>query len=193
SVEQPLTPASVKPNKPTSTAIYVVARNAGEGADRSSGPGDYQLTATEKADITLIGKSYLHVVVVLNVGGVVDTSFYKAINKATKPSSPGSVINYPFGYGLSYTTFASTVTSVKANASKVTVKVTVTNTGKRSGKEVEQVYFSAPQSGLDKPYQELAGYAKTDELAPGASQTLTISYDTTQMSSFDVRNAAYLM
>ena len=280
SVEQLLTPASVKPTKTTSTAIYVVARNAGEGADRSSGPGDYQLTATETADITLIGKSYTHVVVVLNVGGVVDTSFYKAINrvakdpkhgtaidslllmsqagqesgralvqvlngtvdpsghltdtwasryayypaaatfagndkntdteqygegiyvgyryfdsfyKAIKPSSPGSVVNYPFGYGLSYTTFRSTVIAVKANASKVTVQVKVTNTGKRSGKQVEQLYFSAPQSGLDKPYQELAGYGKTDELAPGASQILTIAYDTTQMSSFDVRNAAYVM
>src|SRR3954447_6403482 len=93
SVEQLLTPASVKPTKPTSTAIYVVARNAGEGADRSSGPGDYQLTATEKADITLIGKSYLHVVVVLNVGGVVDTSFYKAVNRVAKDPKRGSAID----------------------------------------------------------------------------------------------------
>ena len=67
------------------------------------------------------------------------------------------------------------------------------NTGSVSGKEVAEVYFSAPEGNLDKPYQELAGYAKTDELAPGESQVLTITYDTTEMGSYDTDKAAYVM
>ncbi len=60
------------------------------------------------------------------------------------------------------------------------------------GKEVVETYFSAPQTGLDKPYQELAGYAKTDVLAPGASQMVTITYDTTEMSSYDETTSQYV-
>jgi hypothetical protein len=103
------------------------------------------------------------------------------------------VVNYPFGYGLSYTTFDVKTQSVKADMGTVTVKAKVTNRGKASGKDVVQVYFSAPQTGLDKPYQELAGYAKTDLLPAGASQTLTISFKTTEMSSYDESKAAYVM
>lgn len=76
---------------------------------------------------------------------------------------------------------------------KVAVTTQVTNTGKVGGKEVVEVYFSAPRGGLDKPYQELAGYAKTDLLAPGASQTLTISFNTTDMSSYDESKSASVM
>ena len=83
--------------------------------------------------------------------------------------------------------------SVTADKDKVTVKVKVKNTGSVSGKEVAEVYFSAPEGNLDKPYQELAGYAKTDELAPGESQVLTITYDTTEMGSYDTDKAAYVM
>ena len=116
-------------------------------------------------------------------------SFYKKIN----PAHPKSVVSYPFGYGLSYTTFSIKVQAVHANAKTVTVQAKVTNTGKRSGKEVVQVYFSAPKTGVDKPYQELAAYGKTDVLAPGASQTLTLSYDTTQMSSYNPAKSEYIM
>ena len=77
--------------------------------------------------------------------------------------------------------------------SKVAVKVKVTNTGAAGSKEVVEIYVSAPQAGLDKPYQELAGYGKTDTLAPGGSQVLTISFDTTQLSSYDEASAAYVM
>lgn len=100
---------------------------------------------------------------------------------------------YEFGYGLSYTTFNMNVVSVEADEKHVTVKVNVKNTGNYSGKEVAQVYFSAPSGKLDKPYQELAGYGKTDLLAPGQSQTITISYDTSEMSSYSEDDAAYIM
>lgn len=102
-------------------------------------------------------------------------------------------INYNFGYGLSYTTFDIKTDEVKADADKITVKATVTNTGDRAGKEVVQVYFSAPDGTIPKPYQELAGYGKTDEIKPGESQTITISFDTSEMSSYSEEKAAYIL
>ena len=68
----------------------------------------------------------------------------------------GVDVSYPFGYGGSYTSFAMSTKSVKADKDKVTVQVKVKNTGTVSGKEVAEVYFSAPDGELDKPYQELA-------------------------------------
>ena len=245
----------------TDTAIYVIARNSGEGSDRSSGKGDYLLSDDERANLELLGKTFDNVVVVLNVGGIIDTKFFSEINgldsmllmsqagmtggdalvevlngtvnpsgKLTdtwpvnfddNPSSAGFAnedennaqelynddifvgyryydtfgkdVSYEFGYGGSYTTFAMQTQSVTADKDKVTVKVKVKNTGSVSGKEVAEVYFSAPEGKLDKPYQELAGYAKTDELAPGESQVLTITYDTTEMGSYDTDKAAYVM
>ncbi len=101
---------------------------------------------------------------------------------------------YEFGYGLSYTDFDIEVTGVEADANNVTITAEVTNTGDTySGKEVVEVYFSAPDGELEKPYQELAAFGKTDELAPGESQTLTISYKTTEMSSYSEEKAAYIM
>ena len=106
----------------------------------------------------------------------------------------GVDVAYPFGYGLSYTDFDIAVDSVMVDPDDVTVAATVTNTGTEfSGKEVVQVYFSAPDGALEKPYQELAAYAKTDELAPGESQNLTISWKTSDMSSYSEEMAAYVM
>ncbi len=101
---------------------------------------------------------------------------------------------YEFGYGMSYTTFETEPVSVTADAQNVTVQVKVTNTGDTySGKEVVQVYFSAPDGELEKPYQELIGYAKTDVLAPGQSQTVSITFKTDEMSSYSEEKAAYIM
>ena len=101
---------------------------------------------------------------------------------------------YEFGYGLSYTTFAIKTNSVKADAETVSVDVTVTNTGKTyAGKQVVQVYYSAPDGALEKPYQELAAYAKTDTLEPGQSQQLTISFRTASMASYSEDKAAYIL
>ena len=281
SVEQRLTASSVQPTKTTDTAVYVLARNSGEGADRTSGAGDYQLAPVEAADLAAIGHAYKRVIVVLNTGGIVDTSFFRTINASTtdpeqgqaldamllmsqagqesgnavtdvlsgkvtpsgrltdswassygyypasatfggndgntttesydegiyvgyryfdsffkriKPSDPASVVTYPFGYGLSYTGFAVKTLGVTADPKTVTVQARVTNTGRTyTGKDVVQVYFSAPTGRLDKPYQQLAGYAKTGDLAPGASQTVSVRFSTTDMASYDSAKAAYVM
>ena len=106
----------------------------------------------------------------------------------------GLDVAYPFGYGLSYTDFGISVVDVTADADKVTVTAAVTNIGSEyAGKEVVEVYFSAPQIDIEKPYQELAAYGKTDELAPGETQTLTVSFDTADMSSYSEAQAGYVM
>jgi beta-glucosidase len=281
SVEQALTQQSARPTSATDTAVYVVARNSGEGTDRTSGSGDYELADVERANLEVLGSTYAHVVVLLNVGGVVDTSFFDEVNadandpdggmaldalllmsqagqesgtavtevlngtvtpsgkltdtwasdysyypaaddfasndgdslheeydegiyvgyryfdslyKSIDAADPASVVNYPFGFGLSYTDFQVEPQSVTADMGSVTVKARVTNVGDTySGKEVVEVYVSAPTTGLDKPYQQLTGYAKTDELAPGDSQTVTIGFRTTDLASYDQERAAYVL
>ena len=92
---------------------------------------------------------------------------------------------YPFGYGLSYTTFAVEKPAVTFRDNEICVSTEVTNTGDRAGKEVIQVYYSASQGKLGKPAKELAGYQKTRELKPGESQKIYIRFDRDQMASYD--------
>ncbi|MCQ2983075.1 MAG: glycoside hydrolase family 3 C-terminal domain-containing protein [Treponemataceae bacterium] len=96
---------------------------------------------------------------------------------------------YPFGFGLSYTTFAQKVTSCTWSGTGkdavLTVSVTVTNTGAVAGKEVVQLYIGAPEGKLDKPARVLAGFAKTAELAPKAAETVTITVPAAVFASFD--------
>lgn len=96
-------------------------------------------------------------------------------------------IQYPFGYGLSYTDFEWDVTDFKANDKEISAKVNVTNVGNTAGKEVVQMYFSAPyyEGGIEKSAIELAAYGKTKLLAPGESQTLTLTFNTEDMASYD--------
>lgn len=246
----------------TNTGVYVISRLAGEFKDRTATPGDYYLTDIEKSNIQKMAANFENSIVVLNVGGIMDTKFFdetegldslllmsqagmrggdavvKVLNGEVTPSGKltdtwavnyedyNSSANfgdndgentqedytddiyvgyryfdtfnvtpaYEFGYGASYTDFDIEVDAVTADASRVTVKATVTNIGDvYSGKEVVQVYFSAPDGTLEKPYQELAAFGKTDELAPGESQTLTLSYNTTDMSAYSEELAAYIM
>lgn len=246
----------------TDTCIYVLARNAGEGADRTDTPGDYELSLTEKKNLNKITKTFDKVILVINAGGAIDTKYIRAnegidsiivmgqagqrggdalaeiLDGDVTPSghlgaswpenytdlplsgtwgnNDGNVDQedytdgiyvgyrfydtfnvtpaYCFGYGLSYTTFDIKTDEVTADANNVNVKVTVTNTGDTyTGRQVVQVYFSAPDGEVEKPYQELAGFAKTDDLAPGESQTLTISFRTADMSSYVTAKAAYIM
>ena len=281
SVEQALTATTVQPTAPTETAIYVIPRTSGEGLDRKSIKGDYQLADVERANIELLGQTYTNVIVALNVGGVIDTAWYDEINagevdptggtavdslllmsqggqetgnalvevlngtvtpsgkltdtwaskynyypasasfasndgnalvenytegiyvgyryfdsfaKSIDPANIDGVVDYPFGYGLSYSDFQIATTSVKADINTITVKARVTNVGSDfTGREVVEVYASAPQAGIDKPYQALAGYAKTDALAPGASQVVTITFDTASLASYDVTKAANVL
>lgn len=93
-------------------------------------------------------------------------------------------VRYPFGFGLSYTNF-STDAHAMVEDDTITVTATVTNTGDREGKEVVQVYASAPQGVLGKPARQLMGFAKTALLAPGDRQTITIRFAVDQMASYD--------
>ena len=268
----------------TDVGIYVLTRIAGEGADRDMMSyqinqeysdsidydtvtgGDYLLSDTEKDNIRLMSEHFDKSIVVLNVSGVMDTSYFATlpeldsllvmgaagqeagnalldiVNGKVTPSGKlvdtwarqysdypasetfavtrdgdqnrvyeeykegiyvgyryfdtfGITPEYEFGYGASYTDFDIAVDSVTADEENVTVVATVKNIGKKySGKEVVQVYFSAPDSdAAEKPYQELAAFAKTDELAPGSKQTLTITFKTTDMNYYNEDEAAYMM
>ncbi len=246
----------------TDTAIFVISRNSGEGADRSDVAGDYQLYEEERQALTTVAAAYEKCIVVLNVGGVIDTKFIQEIpginavllmsqagniggyaladvicgdvtpsgkltttwarNYGDYPSSAhfshndGDVDDayyeegiyvgyryfdtfgvepaYPFGFGRSYTDFAIEPVSTAADFRQVTVKVKVTNIGNTyAGKEVVQIYYSAPKGTLEKPYQELAAYAKTRLLSPGESQMLTISFLTKSMASYSEVQASWIL
>ena len=102
-------------------------------------------------------------------------------------------VAYPFGFGLSYTTFQFSKPVAKAKGKDaVEVSVTVRNTGTVAGKEVAQVYVKAPQGRLEKPAQELKAFAKTRELKPGESQTLTMVIPVRDLASFDEANSQWL-
>jgi beta-glucosidase len=101
-------------------------------------------------------------------------------------------VAYPFGYGLSYTTFEFSKPVVKVNGNDITVSVTVKNTGKVAGKEVAQVYVSAPKGQIEKPVHELKAFAKTRELQPGESETLTMKIGKRYLASFDEANSQWL-
>ncbi|MGN0298534.1 MAG: glycoside hydrolase family 3 protein [Lachnospiraceae bacterium] len=246
----------------TDTAIYVLSRNSGEGRDRRDEPGDYELDELEKTVIKKLSDYYKNLVVVLNVGGVIDTEFlreemnagaillmsqagniggYALADVLTGKVNPSGHLTttwaahyqdyptsntfshrngdiddeyytdgiyvgyryfdtfdvtpaYPFGFGLSYTDFSIETQKVAVCGDTILVDVKVTNTGtKFTGKEVVQVYYSAPKGSLEKPYQELAAFAKTSELFPGESQTLQLTFKAASMASYSEQRASYLL
>ena len=101
-------------------------------------------------------------------------------------------VAYPFGFGLSYTTFDFSQPKVKVSDNEVTVSITVKNTGSVSGKEVAQVYVSAPKGILEKPAHELKAFAKTRELKPGEQQTLVMTIQKRELASFDEAHSQWL-
>ena len=239
--------------KNADTAIILIHRYSLEGADRSPEKGDFYLTDTEQQMVTAVTESFSHSVVVLNVGGMVDTAWIREnpkidgallawqagmegcgaiadilcgdVNPSGKlvdtfarefsdyPSAdtfhesrdyvnyyediyvgyryfetvPGAKekVVYPFGYGLSYTTFDFSQPVAKLSGDTIKISFTVQNTGDRPGKEVAQVYFSALQGKLGKPALELADFQKTRLLAPGESQAITVTFPVSQMASYD--------
>lgn len=246
-------------------AIITIARNAGENADRVI-RNDYTLTEVERNLLNDVCEAYhsagKKVVVILNVGGIIETESWKnlpdAILIAWQPGQEGGYsvadilsgevnpsgklpvtfpnnitdaptssnfplydapafswapvqakkdvdytvyqegiylgyryfktkeksVSYPFGYGLSYTTFAYSKPVMKNVKNGFDAAITVTNTGKVAGKEVVQLYVTAPQGAVEKPAMELKAFAKTRELQPGESQTLTMHVSNYDLGSY---------
>ncbi len=231
-----------------STAIVIIGRTAGEEMDATLTEGSFLLTALEKDMLSKVRKAFEKVVVLLNVGGLIDMSFVNeyapdsvlyvwqggmtggtgtadvltgkvspsgklpdtiAYSVKDYPSDPyfgdrvrnfysedifvgyrwfetfaPEKVLYPFGFGLSYTTFDVKTISV-SGSNTLTFKVSVTNTGKFSGKEVVQVYCGASQGKLGKAARVLCGFAKTKELAPNETQELEISVRLETLASYD--------
>ena len=100
---------------------------------------------------------------------------------------------FPFGYGLSYTGFEVTGSQVSAERQRICVSASIKNVGQRPGKETLQLYVSVPEGQLDQPFQTLAAFAKTDELAPGETQKVSLFFNLSDLASFDTENAAYIL
>ena len=100
-------------------------------------------------------------------------------------------VAYPFGYGLSYTTFEMGKPAVKVHGNNIEVIVTIKNTGKVAGKQVAQVYVTAPKGAYEKPLKELKTFGKTRELKPGESQTLKMTLEKRDLASFDEANSQW--
>ena len=97
---------------------------------------------------------------------------------------------FPFGFGLSYTSFSLTGTAVRASGGDILIETTVTNTGRAAGKEVVQAYCSAPQGALGKASRSLAAFAKTELLAPGQSQRVELRFSLDSQASYDDSGAS---
>jgi len=265
-------------------AIFTISRNAGEGDDRKATDGDWTLTGQEREMLQVLADTYhaagKKLVVVLNIGGVIETASWKHIpdavllawtpgqeggyavadvlSGAANPSgklpmtfpvnyydipssynfpanvkadpsfnpfastatvkkqlkkdvdytdyaeglnvgyryftTAGKNVSYPFGYGLSYTSFEYSKPVVKVEKDgSVVASITVKNTGSVAGKEAVQLYVSAPAGGLEKPACELKAFAKTAELKPGESQVLTMKVDAYTLASFNPETSAWEM
>jgi beta-glucosidase len=249
-------------------ALFTIGKHSGEFVDRTL-EKDFNLTSSEKAAFEAVSKAFhaqgKKVVVILNIGGVIETASWRdnadaillawqgglesgnaiadilkgTVNPSGKlattfpityqdePSTknyPGKVIQeipnkllladtdaaevtyeegiyvgyryyntfnikpaFPFGYGLSYTTFThnNLTLSSKTFKNAIKVKITITNRGKVAGKEVVQLYLSAPKSQLNKPESELKAFGKTKLLQPNESQTLSFNITTNDLASFN--------
>ena len=270
-------------------AVVVISRFSGEGWDRSSvecnnefnpwetetsmpkiskevfPDGDFYLTSREKAMLSMVKERFDNIVVILNIGGIIDLSWVKdddqissallawqggmegglamaelltgkgnpsgkladtfAAKTEDYPSTanfhesfdyvnytediyvgyryfetiPGAKekVVYPFGYGLSYTTFDLDIPVVEQTEDEICANVQVTNTGDVAGKEVVQLYFEAPQGVLKKPARQLAAFAKTRLLLPGETQLVRLSFQKEEMASYDdlgkIAKSAYIL
>ncbi len=266
-------------------AIITIGRNSGEGYDRGSGEGDFNLAGAEKQIIRTVADAFHRAekrcAVILNVGGVVETASWRDIPDAIllawqagqetgnciadvisgkvnpsgrlastfpiryedvpssanfpglvletgagdetddqaagttgpPPSSPSEVVYkediyvgyryydtfnvntaYEFGYGLSYARFEYDNLKVSSDRfdNTLTLSVDIINTGSVAGKEVAQLYISAPANRMEKPDKELKGFAKTGLLAPGESQIITFEINARDLSSFDTASSSWI-
>ena len=255
----------------TDTAVISISRFSGEGWDRDLKghpmyeKGDFYLSNAESAMVDKVKKYFPRIIVVMNVGGMVDTEWFcnedaidgvlmawqggieggtaaaellcgignpsgKLTDSFAKqledyPSTAGfhesesyvdysediyvgyryfetipggaEKVNYPFGFGLSYTSFDWEIGSVEENDGRFTARVSVKNTGDVAGKEVIQVYLEAPEGRLGKASRSLIAFKKTELLEPGRTQELSLTWDIHAMASYDdlgkVAKAAYIL
>lgn len=137
---------------------------------------------------TAIARNYEDYPTANNFGGEIFNNYAEDIYVGYRyfETFAKDVVLYPFGYGLSYTTFRTELAGEIAEANDVVlVPVKVTNTGVTVGQHVVQIYYSAPQGVLGKPAVELAGFAKTKSLAPAETEMITIAFDRQLMASYD--------
>lgn len=245
----------------TDIAIYVLTRQTGEAADRKEVPGDFLVMPEEVKHLQTLCRYYQNVVLILNVGGMMDLSFTEELPLAAivhltqggmesgngladvltgKVSPSGKMADtwavryadypcadtfaycngdtlqedynegiyvgyryfdsfrvaprYPFGYGLSYTSFEMGQAEVSMDGTTVNVCVPVTNTGAAyAGKEVVQIYVSSPDGRMEKEYQSLRAFAKTRELKPGETETVKLTFPMESCASFDMDNGAWVL
>ncbi|MBQ3871816.1 MAG: glycoside hydrolase family 3 C-terminal domain-containing protein, partial [Clostridia bacterium] len=260
----------------TDTAVVSISRFSGESWDRKTGKtdvtaaeamngevvkmsdmlfekGDFYLSDAERKMLDRVSSVFKKTIVVLNVGGMVETACYKedpridAVLMAFQGGMEGACaaaellmgkdvptgkltdtyareltdypgtehfydsneyvdytediyvgyrffetipgmkekVVYPFGYGLSYTSFSLSDQKVSFTDTEITASTVVTNIGNSRGREVVQVYYTAPKGKLGKPAIELGGYIKTRMLSPGEKETVSVSFPISSMSSFD--------
>lgn len=235
--------------KESNVAIVIIGRTAGEDKDNSASKGSYFLTDGEEEMLRKVCGAFDRVVVVLNVGNIIDMSFvdkYKpqAVLYAWQGGSEGGhgtvdvlmgkvcpsghlsdtiamdiedypstanfggkefnhyeediyvgyryfetvaadKVRYPFGFGLSYTTFERSYVYGITEFDEISLNVRIKNTGSVEGKDVVQVYYEAPQGKLCKPLRQLVSFAKTESILPGEETSVNITFDISKMASFD--------
>ena len=249
----------------TDTAVIAICRHSGEGYDKTADCGYFELEPEEKELIADVLANFAHVIVLLNTGAVIDTSWIAneekieaalmlwqggmegglaaadmlvgddapsgklvdtlACSLADYPSTEGfhesedyvkytedifvgyryfetipgkkNAVVYPFGFGLTYTTFKISDIFVSASDRRIFVSADVKNTGTRAGKEVVEVYYSAPKGKITKEKTALAAFAKTPTIEPGKTATVTMYFDIADMASYDdagdVKKNAYVL
>jgi beta-glucosidase len=122
-----------------------------------------------------------------NVKNVDVTDYAEGINVGYRYFvTSGKPVSYPFGYGLTYTTFIYSNAKVQKKDNKYIATVTIKNSGEREGKEIVQLYVTAPKSNMDKPAMELKAFTKTRALKPGESQTVAMTFTNYDLASYDV-------
>lgn len=244
----------------TETAIYVLTRQAGEGADRKTEKGDYYIRDEEIIQLRQICDLYKNTILLLNVSGIIDLSFTKQLNLAAivnvmqggmetgnsiadilsgKRTPCGKLADtwaeryedypshdtysyrngnpheedylegiyvgyrwfnindikarYPFGYGLSYTEFSKKCEKITVEKGIVTCAISIKNVGDYAGKEVVQIYLSAPNDKLIKEKVSLSGFAKTKCLQPDEKQILNVVFNLRDFASYDEKRAMFVL
>lgn len=241
------------------TAIYVAARQAGEGKDKKIEAGEFDLTPDEIASVQLLTKCYKKTVLVINSGAYMNLAgleqevdavlffcqqgmeggraFADLVSGKVSPSGKLTdtwaksyddvpfgdkysyrakdvrqqvyhegifvgyryydtyqvSVRYPFGFGLSYTSFDLSFREAKLEGQKCVLTVSVRNTGSFPGAEVVQLYASCPDGQLKKEYQRLIAFAKTKVLAPDAEETVTLSFELEALASYQEVGAAWIL